>query len=274
MNYPKALLALTALLTVPVSAAVIIIEDFEAGAIDDNIGTLSGWTENTDPNLTMDIKADPADALNKVLRVRLGSGTIDNADAGAWKSLGGGIATSSTAATLFFQMRFEDGLTADRAFAGLSAASAAQLAVSTDFNQAAAYAGGITGTGGFGSRDGGTTLSTGSPAADVWYNFWLVVDNKAETYDVYVNSGAVAATAGDLLWDDNAFRTGAEGIPGSLDKLIVLATGNSTGDAYLDNFVLDDAAANLNYQLVPEPSAYALLLGAAAGLLMLRRRRG
>ncbi|MGC9452473.1 MAG: PEP-CTERM sorting domain-containing protein [Oceanipulchritudo sp.] len=265
-------LALCALLLASPLSAVIVIEDFEAATPGADIGTLTGWTENTAANLTMDIAADPADALNQVLRVNV-SGAIGSGQSGAWRTTGTSIATSSTAATLFFQIRFENDTVNDRAFAGLSAASEAQLAASTDFDQAAAYAGGITSGGGFGARDGGTTLSTGNPAADTWYNIWLVVNNSTETYDVYINSGAVAATAGDLIWDDNEFRTGADGIPGPLDKLIVLATGSSTGVTYLDNFILDDSAANLNYQLVPEPSAWALILGVAGGLMLLRRRR-
>lgn len=259
----------TILFTLPLCAAVTVVEDFESASIDDDIGDLTGWIDNTDSSLTMDIKADPADASNKVLRVNV-SGALGSDTQGAYKALPTAIGTASTAATLFFQIRFENGSTNDRAFAGFSADGTTNT---TNFDSAAAYAGGIVGGGGFGSRNGDTTESLGNPLADTWYNIWLVVDNSSETYDVYVNSGTSAATVGDRLWDDNAFRTTADGIPGSLDKIIVLATNNSTGNAYLDNFILDDAAANLNYQLVPEPSTYALLFGALASLLILRRRR-
>ena len=257
-------------LCLPLTGAVTVVEDFESAALDDDIGTLSGWTENTDPNLLMDIKADPADASNKVLRVQLPSGTIDNSDAGAWKSLGSSLGTGSTAATLFYQMRFEN--TGARAFAGFSAASTGDLAASTNFGQTAAYAGGITSGGGFGSRDAGTTESAGSPSLDTWYNVWLVVDNSTRRYDVYINSGTGGASVGDLLFSGQDFRTGADGIPGPLDKLVVLGTNNSADAAYFDSFVLDDTAANLNYQLVPEPSTYALFFGTFAGLLILLRR--
>lgn len=252
-------------------AIVTVVEDFQGAALDDDVGTLTGWTEYTDPNLQMDIKADPADGTNQVLRVQLPSGTIDNSDAGAWISLGTSIPTTSAAATLFYQMRFEDA--GARAFAGFSAASSSDLSSSVNFNQTAAYAGGITSGGGFGSRDAGTTTSAGAPVTDTWYNVWLVVDNSSQTYDVYVNTGTSAATAGDLLFDDHAFRTGADGIPGQLDKLIVLGTNNSADATYFDNFIIDGSAANLNYQLVPEPSTYALISGILVSLLLLRRRR-
>lgn len=250
-------------------AAIIVVDNFQNATVGQALGAVPGWTQNTHSNLTMDIVADPAEAANKVLRVRT-AGTIDNL-AGAWISTGSGISSSSTAATLFFQMRFAADSGNNRAFAGLSAATPAQLAVSNSFGQSAAYAGGITGSGTFGAGSGGSTLNTGNPAANTWYNVWLVVNNNAQTYDVYVNSGAQAAVGGDRLWDNITFRT-AEGLPGTLDKIMVFATSNSTGDVYLDNFTLDDAAANLDYQLIPEPATTASLAGLLALAILLRRR--
>jgi len=262
------LIPVSLLTSLTASAIVTVIEDFESAATNDEVGTLAGWTQFTDPDMDADIQEVDS---NKVLRIQLPSGAINNDDAGAWISLGTSIPTSSSAATLFYQMRFED--SGARAFAGLSAASTTDLASSVNFDEVAAYAGGITSGAGFGSRDGGTTDSAGTPSEDTWYNVWLVVDNSTQTYDVYINSGTSAATAGDLLFADQAFRTGADGIPGALDKLIVLGTNNSSDATYFDNFTLDDAGVNLNYQLVPEPSTYALISGILVSLLLLRRRR-
>ena len=51
------------------------------------------------------------------------------------------------------------------------------------------------------ARNGGsftTTLANGL-ATNTWYNVWLVVDQAADTYDVYLGSGTGDATAGNKL---------------------------------------------------------------------------
>jgi len=239
-------------LTGSLSAAFTVFEDFESGT--------AGWT-NSIPSFS--VVADPTDATNNILGVGSNSGT-------ATLALPSAIDTASTA-TLFFQMYFPSGSNANRAFAGLSASSVANPTAG-DFNYLSAYAGGITGSDGFGARDGGSTLSAGSPTGSTWYNLWLVIDNSADTYDVYINSGTATATAGDLLFSGIDFRTGADGAGTDLETLAILTTGNSTGTAYFDNFAIDTTGANLS--VIPEPSTYALLFGTLGlGLAFWRRSR-
>jgi len=248
-----------------VQAAVITVEDFELGTVGNSVATLAGWTANLDSDLSMTIQEDPSDSGNNVLRV-LSTGAVAGDEAAAWKSLGSSIPTTSTAATLYFRMRFETDSTNSRGFAGFSAA-----ADPDGFGDGAAYLGGITNSAGFGSRNGENTDSNGDPDADVWYNVWIVADNSMQTYDVYLNTSG-AATAGDLLFSENAFRTGAGGLPGPLNKLAVIGVGNRPDGVFFDDFVLDDTDQNLNVALVPEPSGL-VLVGAVAGLLIRSHRR-
>lgn len=250
---------LAALPCVSASAAVTTIDDFESGSNGDDLGTLAGWTVGETGDYT--VVNEPAGGSNLVLQA-----AEDSDPPNAYKSLGVSIPTTSTAATLFYRIRFEDGSTGDRVFAGFSADSAPD-----SFGDMAAYAGGITGGGGFGARDFDSTVSAGSPAADTWYNVWIVANNSTQKYDVYINTGTADATAGDKLFSDFDFREDATGLPGALTTLGLLMTGSSSGTAYLDDFKIDDSAQNLQYQLVPEPASLALL--GLGGLLLLSPRR-
>jgi hypothetical protein len=80
------------------------------------------------------------------------------------------------------------------------------------------------------ARNGGgfsPTLASGL-GLNAWYNIWMVVDQAADTYDVYMNTGAGAATAGNKLnTSPLAFRNGTAD---PLDTLLALA-----GSAPVDN---------------------------------------
>jgi len=78
---------------------------------------------------------------------------------------------------------------------------------------------------------------------------------------------------GDRLFTGNAFRTGASGLPGPLDKLAVIGVGNRPDGVYFDDFILDDSAENLNVALVPEPATLSLALLAGWICLLARKRR-
>jgi hypothetical protein len=117
--------------------------------------------------------------------------------------------------------------------------------------------------------------STDSFAASTTYNIWMVVDNSAKTYDVYVNTGTAAATAGDLLWDDMAFRTNTSPAGEAVDTFGLFGQNSSGGNDLLsfDNIYVDSASSNLAYA-VPEPGTLALVGIALGSLLLFRRRRG
>ena len=58
-------------------------------------------------------------------------------------------------------------------------------------------------------RDGGGFTEVGGADPDVWINVWLVLDNTADTTDVYYNTTTVDATAaGTISLIGSGFRNG------------------------------------------------------------------
>jgi hypothetical protein len=57
------------------------------------------------------------------------------------------------------------------------------------------------------ARDGGDNTTLMTISDDTWYNIWLVINNSAQTYDVYVTTGTADATIGDREANDFDFRT-------------------------------------------------------------------
>ena len=85
-----------------------------------------------------------------------------------------------------------------------------------------------------GARNGGTfeTLVTGL-SAGTWYDIWVVVDNAADTYDVYYGTSGAPNTLGTLIADDFSFRNGSA----ANDLVAVLALSNNQDDlsAHMDD---------------------------------------
>jgi hypothetical protein len=71
---------------------------------------------------------------------------------------------------------------------------------------------------------GGNETIVGTMYDATWYNLWLVINNSADTYDVYVTTGSSNATIGDRVADDFSFRNG-----GSNDLTSFKVYGRGTG---------------------------------------------
>jgi hypothetical protein len=140
-------------------------------------------------------------------------------------------------------------------------------------------------TSSFKVRDAGVfdDLGAGSFASDSWYNVWMIVNNSANTYELWIDQG-IYGTPGFALThvlDPNGgagdftfgFRNGAAANP-----LItaIFAMGGSTpaltGSLIVDDVYVDTAGQNLINPTIPEPST-ALLMGSAALVGLGRRRR-
>lgn len=96
----------------------------------------------------------------------------------------------------------------------------------------------------------------------VWMNVWIVMDNAADTYRVYVESpkgqsGQVEITANDGGNPFN-FRNGTTNA--LTNFLTMVATGASAGSAtYIDNIYVDAKAANLTTPAAAKPLSAAAL---------------
>ena len=103
-----------------------------------------------------------------------------------------------------------------------------------------------------------------------WLNIWVVVNNSANTYDVYLNDGG-DADAGDKIGDDLAFRNPPAA--NNLVSFLVIEFGDGSTDDFvrLDNIAFDLSGENLTN---PIPTPAALPAGLAMlGLCVARRRR-
>ena len=164
-------------------------------------------------------------------------------------------------ATYYFQIRTEDptpdvsyGLSDDATGAlGSFGNFEAQVALTTDPN----------GVPRLGARNGGSfelDLVTGL-SADTWYDIWIVADNAADTYDVYLGTSGDPDVLGTKVASNFGFRNGAA----SNDLVTFMTLSNNHGDnqANLDNIYYNPNA-------IPEPGTLALL---ALGSLCIAGRR-
>ncbi|HKK17657.1 MAG TPA: hypothetical protein VJ952_03165 [Opitutales bacterium] len=113
-------------------------------------------------------------------------------------------------------------------------------------------------------RDGASDvdLATGL-SEDTWYDIWLDVDNVNDTFDVYYGTTGDPGTMGTLVGSDLAFRSS------TTNSLVTFAALDDGSNGSNTQEQLD----NIYYNVVPEPSAFALLAGCfGMTWIMLRRR--
>jgi hypothetical protein len=77
-------------------------------------------------------------------------------------------------------------------------------------------------------RNGGSSTDVGDLVANTWYYIWIVVNNQANTYSVYVKTTEADATVADRVAQDFAFRTiGTSNPDGALDRFLTVANYGS-----------------------------------------------
>ncbi len=198
------------------------------------IGGQNGWVVTAGDTTTSTVAVDPDDSANQILRH---TGIND-----AYKMLPTPIANGATG-TMFYRVR-RTSATNDISL-GLSDQSPPSL---TDFStfEAQTFVIGEA----FGARDGGVTLPVANrPAllADVWYKIWVVANNSADTYRVFMQSDgdAAFATQTELMAPDGTwnFRNGVAANP--LQAFAMLCNGAGT-DLYVDDLYVDPAAQDLS----------------------------
>jgi len=232
-------------------------DGYTAGQIDAVTGGTWVSTSNNAtpaPVSTMVIATDPTNSGNQVLSARPTGG-----QSGLYGVLSGDevIADNITKTMSLKFMVTTD--TYDSSF-GLTTLDAPYQFGNT-FNAQCAL---INGT--FRVRNGGSTSgSLAAITANTWYYLWAVVDNTANTYDVYLKTTASDATAGDLIANDFAFRTGCP--DGDIDRFFVMMQ-NTSVDVLFDDINMREGV-ELTY--IPEPASM-LILGLGGLVLSLRKR--
>ena len=203
-----------------VSQAVLV-DDFDSynlGAV--GTVTSGSWVTSPVPTagtpLAESISADPTDAGNKVLNVT----TNGSAQIGVYGLLTGSeIVTNGTTKTMSLKF-YTTATTCDTSF-GLTTVDAPNGFA--NFNvQIALNKGNLM------VRNAGTTTTVMTWTANTWYYLWVVIDNTANTYSVYVKTTPANATSADLKATGFAFRAITTNNPdGDIDRFYAIANYGS-----------------------------------------------
>jgi hypothetical protein len=280
----KSLLPILCLLPAPSFAAFVLIDNFDSGYALGALNGQNGWTNAAPGGWT--VAAAPAGGVGNVA-----TATTTTANLFASKQLSLAIPNTSTSTTLFFRLRRNGGVNMSVGLTDIAVPAAVgdyETQINAQHNAAPNDS--------FKVRDGTTTsqfddLGAGTFAIDTWYNVWMIVNNSADTYELYIDQGnfgspvlalthiqdpASTPGGGDFTF---LFRNSTAALQGNPLTSVFLAMGNATvtGSLFVDDLYIDSSGQNLsNPTAVPEPSSAVAVVGGAACLLGLtsRRRRG
>ncbi|MDA7930346.1 lamin tail domain-containing protein, partial [Akkermansiaceae bacterium] len=187
-----------------------LVENFEAL----NTGPLDGQGGWSTSSASVAVAIDPSDAENQVMN-QTGNGLR------AWKAME--IPNGSTG-TVFYRMRRDGGV-------NISIGTSDQAVPGTAFSEFEAQMNN-QGDDVLKVRDGGGFTDVDQFADGTWYEVWMVVDNSADTYQVYLKGGALSERT---LLDagaqtDFGFRNGSAA---SAMETFFARTGNGQSGTWL-----------------------------------------
>lgn len=144
------------------------------------------------------IAADPTDALNQLIFIE----TTNAGQYGMYGVFPDGTAIADGTTGTFFTKFYVTTTALDQSF-GLTSIETPTSGGFGNFNcQVALVRGNLL------VRNGGGSTTVGTFSAETWHYLWIVVDNAANTYDVYINSTGADATIADRVAQNFAFRSG------------------------------------------------------------------
>lgn len=258
-------------------AALGLVEDFDAFTITNIDGQMCtgvmGGFWDTESEGTGNVVVE-AKSGSKVVRFMTTSGTGSVSGRGvAFSDISNPIEDTQIG-TMFFRFVIRSDTQKPRSYLGMHTRTGDNPLGSTQTNNpanyiAAGFAALDNGLGGYDIKtvNGAVTLLAGM-VREQWYNVWIIADNTADTFDLYISpadgpaGGAPAAlpNAAYLVGDDLPFSfSTTSALTGGMFVCPAAADGQSSR-TYIDDI----------YWEIPEP-ATGLLLGFA--LLQLRKRR-
>lgn len=246
------------------ATATVTIQDDDPGFLlldnfTDNLADLPvfAWTMNPSAaDAQFVARTDPVDPANIVGGIK----RLSSNNSRAWYlPLAGDAIPQGAKGTVFLRLRLAGGADADRF--NLSVGLSDETTPSNNFAhfeaQAIAVNTTATATPLLQVRNGGTSPQQGTLAKNTWHSLWFVVDNQADTYDVYLRGDGGHATTADRIATGFAFRNAAAANP--LRHVLVMLGQNTTNnpEVFLDDLYLDRAARNLRNPLNSAPYGYA-----------------
>lgn len=261
-------------------AEFLLIDDFEGYAPASPIHGQGYWQAEAMANATAaGIAVDPLDPGNRVLTV--GAGGFTSGRLGHRETINTHpelIISQGTTATLFLRVAW-DIRDIDLSLGMTDVANPISDSIFNSFTQFESQVG-FSFAPGFDDiiarNGGGAALLTTEVQPLTWYDLWLVIDNAADTTQVYIQGGAFANQT--LLQNGGlsefAFRNG-----NAENDLVTffIATGRNTdsvppnateniGPFYIDDLYIDTSGRNLTN---PVPEASSVVLGLVGSLLFL-----
>ncbi len=263
-----------------------LIDDFESYAAGSPISGQGAWLAEAATNpVAAGVSIDPLNPGNRVLNI--GDGGFIGGRLGHRETINTNpalrIAQGSTA-TLFFRLAW-DSADVDLSVGMTDVANPISDVIFNSFTQFESQLA-VTFAPGFdklGVRDNsGLKVLTTDVQPLEWYNVWMVIDNAADTTQVYLQGGAF--TDPTLL--DSAGQTSflfRNGVDNNDLITFFIATGRNTdnlppnpteniGPVYLDDLYIDTTGINLTNP-VPEPAGLALGSMALGSLALFAARK-
>lgn len=263
--------------------AYVLVDNFDGYTAGTNISGQGAWTANTVGSAISSVVANPGGS-GQALSLPAFQTTAGLPSNYVYNNSSNINIANGTTGTLFYQFRFEgSGILntshgiADRAPVGGTDFSTFEVQVrSGNQDQATQYNDMYV-------RDGaafeGMTSGVGGTSpkflSGVWYNFWLVADNTADTFTIRVQSSQdpnyLTQTQLTSGADALNFRNGTTS---ALNAFYAMNGPSQAQALFFDNIYVDNSGINLvNPVPVPEPSALFHFAVGLGGWILLRRKR-
>lgn len=239
----------------------VLLEDF-AGLTNGPLQGQNGWTASNSVQVT----ADPTQPRNQVLSL------ANDLAADAWKALDALTLTNQAAGTVFWRFRRAD--TQINMSHGLTDAAPPAARNFNDFEIQLQSNG--TNPPALNTRDAGAFKPVANFTPDAWLSVWVVVDNAADLYSVYLQGGefpnqTLLTTQTNASEFAYTFRnTAGDGLNGNtgpvasnLTYFLLRSSGasNHVGPFLLDDIYVDGTGTNLSNPLPPPaPSGLSMAL--------------
>jgi hypothetical protein len=235
-------------------AAFILLEDFNSLS-NGLINGQQGWVDSASNGRVV---ADPLDPVNKVI-------AITNSQANVYHALDSLTIANNATGTLHFRM-FWPG-TGFSIYAGLTDTSTPTPGTVADYEPHVRCEPATPAI--LKARDAGAYDSLVTLESNVWYQFWMVVDNSRDLFRVYIQGGVFSQqtqlfgiTDGEIWFTfrnttGDGFNTNTAPQSTALVCFNLKTTSNHVGPYYVDDVYLDPAAANLSNPLPQFPDTNA-----------------